>query len=334
MGAAGLRAVGRGRNHGSNVRQIGTVSRMASWVTGVVVAACGSPAPAPRVPPPTAAVAAKSTALPELQLLWALPIVSEERFQPSGLALSNGKLLTVSDKDDSTVYELVLSDSAAIARPFVRFSAPPEYAPPLDLEGIAVLDDGAMLLPSETHSSLLLVDTGGSARFIMGSLTSVGAGLLRKRNAGLEGVTTLDDGSYLLAAEREPRGLISVDPAGCAAPSAWSMDEPRYGRHGSRSPDFSDLSSFEGQVYALERNAHLVVRLERAADGWRESDAWSFASTENDPELAYSDQTFGLAEGLAMDSERVFVVLDNNQDHKASDPSDRRPTLFVLARPR
>jgi hypothetical protein len=282
---------------------------------------------------PREAVAEKKALLPELELLRALPIVFDGDFQPSGLVLSQGKLLTVSDKDDATVYELVLSDNVAIARPFVRFAAPPEYAPPLDLEGIAVLAEGTLLLPSEAHSSLLLVDAAGSARFTL-PLIPVGFGLLQKRNAGLEGVTTLGDGSYLLAAEREPRGLIHWDPHGTMPTSAWSMDEPHYGRHGSRSPDFSDLSSFGGQVYALERNAHLVVRLERAADGWRETEAWSFARTENDPKLAYSDRTYGLAEGLAIDSERIFVVLDNNRDHKASDPSDRRPTLFVFARPR
>lgn len=307
--------------------------RLASRVTGIIAVSCSSFAPAPRVSPPGEAAAEEEAPLPELELLRALPIVFDGDFQPSGLALSNGKLLTVSDKDDATVYELVLSDKVASARPFVRFSAPPEYAPPLDLEGLAVLAGGTLLAPSEAHSNLLVVDPAGSARFLR-SLASIGSGLLQKRNAGLEGVTTLGDGSYLLAAEREPRGLIHWDPQGRMPTSAWPMDEPRYGRHGSRSPDFSDLSSFDGHVYALERNAHLVVRLERGAGTWRETEAWSFGSTENDPKLAYSDRTYGLAEGLAIDAKRIFVVLDNNRDHKASDPSDRRPTLFVFAKPR
>jgi hypothetical protein len=40
-----------------------------------------------------------------------------------------------------------------------------------------------------------------------------------------------------------------------------------------------------------------------------------------------------LAEGLAIDSERIFVVLDN-RDPEANDPSGRRSTLFVFVRPR
>ena len=100
-----------------------------------------------------------------------------------------------------------------------------------------------------------------------------------------------------------------------------------------RPADFSDLSAADGRVYALVRNAHLVVRLNRSAEGWREERAWSYAATENDPRFVYADTSFGLGEGLAIGPHEVFVVLDNNGQARRAAPADRRALLFRFARP-
>jgi len=36
---------------------------------------------------------------------------------------------------------------------------------------------------------------------------------------------------------------------------------------------------------------------------------------------------------LAVDDQHIFIVMDNNHDHLAADPSDRRPRLFIFQHP-
>ena len=267
----------------------------------------------------------------ELVLERAVPIEAAEDFQPSGLALWRGRLLAVSDKHDHAVFELVLSGGVARAEQFVALSIPAQYSSRLDLEGLCVRGDGELALVSEAHSGVLLVDAQGRARWL-GSVSLPKKDLLQVPNAGLEGVAALPDGSYLLAAERKPRGLIQVD-ASMQVLSSWVMNEPTEPPVLPRDPDFSDLATFEGSVFALERNAHVVVRLTRGPGGWSEAERWSFRRTENDPALAYDDATFARAEGLAIDAQRVYVVLDNNQDPRERDPNDKRALLLVFMRP-
>jgi hypothetical protein len=99
-------------------------------------------------------------------------------------------------------------------------------------------------------------------------------------------------------------------------------------------------------VYALVRNSHLIVRLERrgasspvatlpepTATGWVEGGAFSYAQAENDPRYGYESHKYGLAEGLAITAREVFVVLDNNGLARASSSTDHRALLFVFERP-
>src|SRR5215831_12787643 len=89
---------------------------------------------------------------PELQLEQALPIAITDDFQPSGLVLYDGRMLTVSDRHDDAIYEILwdagagagaapnAAASVATLRPFLRLR-PPESGPrPTDLEGISLAD--------------------------------------------------------------------------------------------------------------------------------------------------------------------------------------------------
>jgi hypothetical protein len=138
----------------------------------------------------------------------------------------------------------------------------------------------------------------------------------------------------LLAAERQPRGLMELEgDRAVGSIKAWAMPESVYPLPVGRPPDFADLATTGGQVYALLRNAHLVVRLRRTTRGWAEGEAWSYAATENDERFAYADQKFGMAEGLAFGEDEVFIILDNNGIPRAASAEDRRPLLYVFARP-
>ena len=303
-----------------------------------VVACGGKPAPVAAPPPKPVATVAPPTPPPELELESALPIQANERFEPSGLVWFDGRLLCVSDKDDGAVFELSLSDTEALPRVFTTFQAPPapEATEKLDFEGIALGADGKLLLVSETASRVLEVTPGGGATWLTPSLaeSARGAGLLQVDNAGFEGLVRLADGRLLLAAERDPRGLLELTLSDeKLSVSAWRFDSGRFTPKEKRPHDFTDLTMADGQVYALERSAAAVVRLEHSGDAWVEREGYVFGKTEDDPRFAYADRTFGLAEGLALDRHRIYVVLDSNGQARAADADDVRPVLFVFKRP-
>lgn len=276
----------------------------------------------------------------ELELIRALPIEVEQGFEPSGLLLYDGRLLTVSDKHDGAVYELLLGVDQAELRPFVTFQ-PPADATHLDYEGLTVDTDGSLLVVSESRFRVLRleleVERGWArANWLTPSLHAQGAarGCFRVGGAFFEGLTRLDGGDLLLAIERQPRALMQLrrEPRP-AATEVWIMEDSAYRRPAGRPADFADLTVAGGEVYALSRNSHLVVRLARTGDTWREEEAFSYAAAENDPRLAYESRVYGLGEGLAVGDDEVFVVLDNNGDARAADPSDHRPMLLVFSRP-
>lgn len=272
----------------------------------------------------------------ELVLEHALPLEIADDFEPSALLLLDGHLLTVSDKHDDAIFELIPGTETATVRPFLRFEPPASEPRPYDFEGLSEASDGSLLVVSEARYRILRVTREAVATWLTPSLQAIGleVGLLRKRNAAFEGITRLDDGRILLAAEREPRGLIELPKSRSTRDAlAWALPDSIYSTPDGRSPDFADLTSFGGNVYALERNSHLVVRLERTAEQWLEREAWSYAQTENDPRFAYESRSFGLAEGLALDETHVFLVLDNNRERRVASANDRRPQLFIFKRP-
>lgn len=277
--------------------------------------------------------AAAAVAPVELELEKALPVDGEANFQASGLYLSSGRLLTVSDKHDDAVFELSLQSDRAVARRFLTFHAPGVEA--LDLEGLTGGEDGSLLLASEAQVRVLTVASSGQATWLTPSLRKAGQdeGLLQKRNAGLEGIAKMGT-QLVLAAEREPRGLLEVTDAGTGKVLAYRLLGATCPARLNRPEDIADLSVADGELYALERNAHLVVRLTRVDGRFREAESWSYARTENDARYRYSDRAFGLGEGLALDQEHVYIVLDNNGQSRESAKEDHRALLFVFKRPR
>ncbi|HKO90030.1 MAG TPA: esterase-like activity of phytase family protein, partial [Polyangiaceae bacterium] len=285
------------------------------------------------------------------------PGLPSSELQLSGLELSGGRLLAVSDRQDSVVFELEASGAGAQARPWLHFQAPElggRTPGKLDLEGLARGPDGALLLLSEASFRVLrvveaapgdAVPHAGRASWLgtegagqgseWPSLRELGqaAGFFGVAGADLEGLTVLPDGALLLAAERQPRGLVELGAGREPRRQLWPMPESAWPVPRQRPADFSDLSSSDGRVYALVRNAHLVVRLVRSGSGWREERAWSYRAAENDPRFVYADTTFGLGEGLAIGPHEVFIVLDNNAQARRAAPADQRGLLFRFARP-
>jgi hypothetical protein len=274
-----------------------------------------------------------------LRLIRAYPVEgSGGAREPSGLTLQSGRLFAVCDKVDDTVFRIDLDNGVARMVPHILFTPPPG-AQHLDFEGITSDEEGYFYLASETYSRILRVSPSGEASWLFDSIEPAAreAGLLLRHNAKVEGIALLPNGNFLLAAERHPRGLLEVDGRTGEVVHAQVMNSTLYSADLPllRIPDWTGLFVFQDQVFALFRNAHLVVPLGRHEDGnfYEAAGARSFQHVEESSEYRYDVLRFGKAEGLAMDERFIYVVLDNNGRPRAIDRSDKRPLLFVFENP-
>ncbi len=273
-----------------------------------------------------------------LKLIHALPVEGPENNQPSGLTIWHDTLFAVSDKHDDTIFRVALTDTSAVFVPHLTFGIP-ESAPGkrLDFEGIACDAQGHFYLVSESTFRILRVSADGAdVSWITPSLRPVGEreGLFRTRGAYLEGIALLGPDLFLVCAERQPRGLIEVDTS--VEPHAvqvFNYDETSLDLPAGRNTDFSDLFRENGDLYVLQRNAEVISNLVYGGPILEEKEVWSFGNIVHREDLRYSNMKYGLAEGLCMDAERIYLILDNNGDCRASNPDDRRPLLLIIKRP-
>ena len=278
---------------------------------------------------PESARAQSDTVL--LEEIAVLPVEGPEFNQPSGLFVHNDTLYTVSDKHDDTIFRIELKPDRAVFVPHVRFKAAASFGVfRLDLEGITRDEDGSFYLASEGAFAILKVSPDGSdVSWVTTSLRDVGAsaGLFQTRGGYLEGITLMRPGRFLVAAERTPCGLIEVDVAG-------KQRIVEIANHGSTN-SYTGLHREEENVYILQRSTATIRKTIRYLDIDSPSTIWSYAHIVNDPEYLFQHEQFGAktAEGLAMDHDRIYVILDNNNDARRMYPDDLRPLLLIMKRP-
>lgn len=274
-----------------------------------------------------------------LELISALPVEGMEGAQLSGLTLVDDELYAVSDQHDHTICRLDIGRKTAKLSPYITFNAPwsGAWVRGLDFEGIAHRENHFFLVSESTFRVLRVGENGGDLAWVTPSVEKQGleAGFFGKKNGRLEGLALLGGGRVLLAVERAPRGLIDVtiDLEGNASIQPIVCAETMLSLANPRVPDFSDFWIDDEGLFALSRNADAVLLIDYDEQGLREREAWTFSHVVNDPAHAYQDMTYGKAEGLAMDENRVYVVVDNNGLARVSDGTDTRPLLFVFARP-
>lgn len=271
----------------------------------------------------------------DLELVAVLPVDMPAALEPSGLTEVNGELFTIADKDNQTIYRVDVDDNRALLVPAIRFDAPRHWGL-LDWEGITSDESGNFFLISEKLGRLFKVTPDGKGGWVSPDLREEARalGLFRKSNAGFEGIARIGENHFIGAAEREPRGLVEFQINGDSVTSSpQEMDHSLYSNRLNflRIPDFSGMDSDNGRIYALFRNAHLLVRLQKTQSGFEEAEAWSYQHIETDPRWAFIEQTFGQAEGLVVLGRDVFLILDNNLGGRQSDPRDGRP-MFIHAR--
>jgi len=261
-----------------------------------------------------------------------------ENFQPSGLTLINNILYTISDKHDSFIYRLELFDNTATAIPAIEITLPIfSFIYAYDFEGITHDLSNNFYLASETQCRILRISPDGeNVEWITPNLKPAGqkANLFQTANAYLEGICCISSNEFIVCAERQNRGFMEINlektPIRVVA---YPFEESIFKFPDGTNKDFSGPCRFRNNIYVLERNAYLFSKFLRAGNQLAESSGWSYRHIETADAYRYSDMEFGKAEGLYIDEQYIYIIIDNNNSHRAVNPYDRRPILMVFTHP-
>ncbi len=102
----------------------------------------------------------------------------------------------------------------------------------------------------------------------------------------------------------------------------------------NRPVDYTGLHFTGNSLFVLERGASTICEIVVEWDTVLEKSVWSYAKIETSKALKYKKMKYGRGEGLYIDENYVYVVLDNNGDKRKYDSSDRRPLLLIMERPK
>ena len=277
----------------------------------------------------------------------------------SGLASCNGRLWTVSDRDDNLLYSLDVSDRTWKAEPHViDMSKPESYLPlslrslanlssivrggSMDFEGISCDAAGNRYLVSEAYGTVLKVPVEGAPVWLPLPAALVeqarANGMLQHFNAIFEGIAVNAAGDRIwLAAEREKHRLLVVqrdkDQWTCGqscvllAEAGKDTLPPEQNRK-KVSTDFSDISLYNGKLFTLERSVYRICR--RELESGQIERCWSFSKEAMLPSRRY-DQPYGLTEALVVDETGAWIGIDNNSGARAD--GEERPIVWRFAAP-
>jgi hypothetical protein len=270
--------------------------------------------------------------------IWQLNLPLGERFDASGLVLTrDGSLLTLSDRGPeiymikfapgSNAADLILQPECFTEqqlRPFAR-----EKIDRYDSEGLAQDEQGRTYICEEANRWVLRCDPAKAAV----ERLPIDWSPVRKyfdsfdRNASFEGIAVAE-GRLYVANERQMGRIIVVD-----LNSLRIIDDFVVRPKGSLARDihYSDLSWYDGVLYALLRESRCVLAVDPKTHHVLAE--YNFKEMEREPEVLYrSLYPAGQMEGLAVERDYLWLVTDNNGCGRVRYPKDTRPTLFKCRR--
>ncbi|MDB6023789.1 MAG: hypothetical protein JWM68_12 [Verrucomicrobiales bacterium] len=298
----------------------------------------GKPPKAAPEPTPVTAVWPSYTLKAETN--WQLNLPHGERFDASGLWRStNGSLLTVNDRHEgvyqikflpgTNAADIVLLPECFNTKQLASFST--EKIERYDCEGLCEDSAGRMYVCEEANRWILRLDPkSGKVDRLEIDWTPVEKYFHpTERNASFEGIAIHNNILYV-ANERQDGRILVVDLT-----TSQVIDDFTVHPSQTRAKDihYSDLCWFDGSLFAVLRENHVVVRINPETKAILAE--YDYAEIERDPAVAYENDnpTASLMEGLMVDEKNFWLCVDNNGRGRRKFPDDTRPTLFKCPRP-
>ncbi|MFT7034525.1 MAG: hypothetical protein ACJA2S_003042 [Cyclobacteriaceae bacterium] len=255
-----------------------------------------------------------------------LEIKSGSNLEPSGIILFQDKLYVISDEaTDKYLYQIKIDAEKWV----VVDSIDLQITDRIDLEAIDYCVDQIYLL-SESSGSLLVSDSGGKINKIaidFGDEEPFNWG-----NAGWEGLATdCKNNTLYLIKERQPRKILRVNLATQKIEDNFNIPE-------SESNDFSDAKFENGYLYLIERNGNYITKVNPITHEVIEKLSYRETCSHKNGKL-YEPYAYGMAEGLLLKKDEIWLTLDNNNLNasghasKTFGISGNHPVILKFKRP-
>ena len=264
---------------------------------------------------------------------WTLMPPDASRFDASALLrLADGSLFTVNDKQ-AGVYRIEGLEEGPEGRlslvpgVFTKASldtASGRIASAYDLEGLAMDDQGRWYVCDEISRDLFRFDprTHKTERLAT-DWSPVKKWLSEDGNASWEGLA-IGGGELFLANERNVGRIVVVSMSNWRVLRSYSVSPPD---RPARDVHYSDLCWYADRLWVLCRESQCILRVE--PEGGRVEAAFGYGAIERDPKHGYLNPLpVGFVEGLAVEADTAWLLVDNNGIGRISDPKDVRPTLW------
>lgn len=220
----------------------------------------------------------------------------------------------------------------------------------LDIEGIASCN-GRFLLIAEQQRQIFQIDpkkkrwTRHPIPITAYAMRSVRerrplSGFSFSANAGYEGIACDEKHQRLyLIQERQPRVIfvaklpkhwVSMQPIQIIDHfDIFSHDLPRYQDGKEIPPDLAGAHVDQGVLYLLSRNEYTVLKV----DPQKKQLLGRVVYSHLESLLYDTHEPYGLAEGLVVHRDRIWLIFDNNGRPRKGRSADRAPLLLELQRP-
>lgn len=282
---------------------------------------------------------AQESSPPPLELIKAFPINGPKNFQPSGLTWCRNNLLTVSDRHNETIFTLKINDQDVSTSEYITMMPPNlsvdiQNSKALDWEGIACGPKDHIFVTSEALGRILRINLNNKASwFDEPSIDEIGIrlGLFKNDNAKIEGIAWGEGRTFYIAAERSPRGLMGLQAKQTKILQWKSHVFPNETING-RTTDFSGLHFQDKKLYTIERNHNWICRRDPRRH-YKEEACWSYEHVERSEEYHYENTYYGIAEGMTVHNQVLYIVTDNNNEVRKNDSDDPRAQLFTFKLP-
>jgi uncharacterized protein YjiK len=254
--------------------------------------------------------------------------------EPSDLLLHGGELYTISD-EHRQIYRIRFDGPGGAPRRAGSWT--PEGLPPaIDLEALAPLPDGGVLVASETHGVLFALSPFPENACAAWKTGVDGSCFIGKPNCGVEALAVVPGPRLFVAKERDPRGAWLFDLPAAACQAIALAGRTYLTLPEEVGPDISaatfDAASGHLLVVARARQAVLEFEVPAATPGdtsprpLRLLGSFSFARTEDT--LDYAGLDFHQVEGIALDEKRTLHLVVDNNDRYSRRFRNRRAALL------
>lgn len=249
----------------------------------------------------------------------------------SGLHYKDGSLLFVADKlSNRNIYKVIFEDDRFYYKSHINLSDLKGHAnylkdvlvntkrahkliSPFDLEGLTSCKKTYYLV-NEQAREILMVDKKLTKLNIDFLKPFADFGYPLKKipvNAGFEGIAVdCPNNKLFIAQERSPRALIVID--------LKSLKITDFFTTASKNPkqknlDYADLHFEGGYLYILERNNYNILKMDVSSKKIITSLSFKNLKNIKADELYDTGEPYGLAEGLTMNTNTIYIALDNNK---------------------